>query len=72
MSEIYRVRESFKNIKSQKGAYFLLDLAIKSAKRYGLKVFDSNGNLLFNGYRGQRVLPSWIILSFEAFRKRLR
>lgn len=49
MSEItiYRVRKSFQNLKSQKGAYFLFETAVKIAKKHRLNVYDNEGNLLY-------------------------
>lgn len=49
MSEItiYRVRKSFENIKSQKGAYFLFETAVKVAKKHKLNVYDNEGKLLY-------------------------
>ncbi len=46
---LYRVRKSFNDIQSQKGAFFTLEAAIKTAKRYRLKVFDHKGRVLFDG-----------------------
>ena len=40
--EIYRVRKSFEDIKSQKGAFFLLENAIKKASEIGCNVYDGN------------------------------
>ena len=44
---IYRVRKSFENIKSQKGAYFRFDVAVKVADKYRLNVYDGRGRLLY-------------------------
>lgn len=44
---IYRVRKSFHNLKSQKGAYFLFETAVKIAKKYRLNVYDNEGNILY-------------------------
>lgn len=49
--EIYRVRKSFKDIKSQKGAYFSFNVAVKKARKYGLNVYDWKGKLLYKGKR---------------------
>ncbi len=46
---IYRVRKSFSDIKSQKGAFFLFDAAVKTAEKYNLNVYDNVGKLLFCG-----------------------
>lgn len=40
--EIYRVRKSFDNIKSQKGAYLILENAINKAKKTRRNVYDGN------------------------------
>lgn len=40
---LYRVRKSFKDKKSQKGAFKYFDNAKKCAKKYKLKVFDESG-----------------------------
>lgn len=39
---IYRVRKSWDDIKSQKGAYFMLETAIKRAFLTKRNVYDSN------------------------------
>lgn len=44
---IYRVRKSFKDIKSQKGAFFLFESAVKTAKKHRLNVYDNKGKLLY-------------------------
>ena len=46
---IYRVRKSFSNIKSQKGAFFLFASAVKCAEKHRLNVYDNKGKLLFSG-----------------------
>ena len=45
---IYRVRRSFYDIKSQKGAFFLFASAVKCAKKYRLNIYDNKGNVLFS------------------------
>lgn len=45
---IYRVRKEFDDIKSQKGAFFILENAIQTAKRYGCNVYDNNKNCIWN------------------------
>lgn len=49
MSEItiYRVRKSFKDIKSQKGAFFLFESAVKTAQKHKLNVYDNEGKILY-------------------------
>ena len=44
---IYRVRKKFDNIKSQRGAYFVLESAIKMALKTGCNVYDNNGNCIW-------------------------
>lgn len=44
---IYRVRKSFKDIKSQKGTFFLFETAVKTAKKHRLNVYDNNGKALY-------------------------
>lgn len=46
---IYRVRKSFDDIKSQKGAFFTLSAAVKVAEKTGLNVYDNEGKILFCG-----------------------
>ena len=45
---IYRVRKSFEALKSQKGAFFTLEAAVKTAKKFKLNVYDNKKNLIFN------------------------
>ena len=49
MSEItiYRVRKNFKDIKSQKGAFFLFEAAVKTAKKHRHNVYDNNRKLWY-------------------------
>ncbi|MBR6509967.1 MAG: hypothetical protein IKT38_05110 [Clostridia bacterium] len=44
---IYRVRRSAYDIKSQKGAYILLEAAIKKAKQSKCNVYDNNLKCIF-------------------------
>lgn len=44
---IYRVRKSFSDIKSQKGAFLIFENAVKAAKKHKLNVYDNEGKLLF-------------------------
>ena len=46
-SNLYRVRKSWGDSKSQKGAFKNLNSAIDLAKKNGYKVFDSNGNQVY-------------------------
>ncbi|HHJ7728454.1 phage holin family protein [Aedoeadaptatus acetigenes] len=45
-SGLYRVRKSWSDVKSQKGAFKNLENAKRCANRFGLKVFDSNGKIV--------------------------
>ena len=47
--ETYRVRKSWDDNKSQKGAYTVLANAKKCADKYGYKVYDSNGKDVYSG-----------------------
>lgn len=44
---IFRVRKNFSDIKSQKGAFFIFEAAVKTAIKFGLNVYGNNGELLF-------------------------
>lgn len=44
---LYRVRKTWSNVRSQKGAFRNLDNAKRCADRFGLKVFDSNGKIVY-------------------------
>lgn len=46
-SNLYRVRKSFKDIKSQKGAFKYLENAKRCADKYKEKVFDDMGNEIY-------------------------
>lgn len=46
-SNLYRVRKSWEDSKSQKGAFKNLNSAIDLAKKNGYKVYDSNGNQVY-------------------------
>ena len=45
---IYRVRRSFKDIKSQRGAFFIFETAVKIARKYRLNVYGNSGQLLYS------------------------
>lgn len=47
LSDLYRVRKSWSDSKSQKGAFKNLNSAINLAKKYKYKVFDSNGKQVY-------------------------
>ena len=44
---VYRVRKSFNDIKSQKGAYLSFEAAVLTADKYGLNVYNNEGKLIF-------------------------
>lgn len=46
-SNLYRVRKSFKDVKSQKGAFKSLYNAKNCARKYKMKVFDNYGNEIY-------------------------
>lgn len=46
---IYRVRKSFDDIKSQKGAFLLFETAVKIAEKYGFNVYNNEGELVYVG-----------------------
>lgn len=46
-NNLYRVRQSCQDVKSQKVAFRDLENAKKCADKYGLKVFDEKGNLVY-------------------------
>ena len=45
--EIFRVRKSAHDIKSQKGAYFILENAVLRAKKTKCNVYDNNLKCVF-------------------------
>lgn len=47
LSDLYRIRKSWEDSKSQKGAFKNLESAKKLAKKYNYKVFDSNGKQVY-------------------------
>ena len=55
--EVYRVRRSWSDAKSQIGAYKALDNAKKACKE-GYSVFDSKGNIVFSNAKGVDTKPS--------------
>ena len=46
-SGLYRVRKSWSDVNSQKGAFKNLDNAKRCADRFRLKVFDANGKIVY-------------------------
>lgn len=44
---IYRVRKSFQDIKSQKGAFLIFETAVKMAEKYRINVYNNEGKLLY-------------------------
>ena len=57
VEELYRVRKSWSDTKSQIGAYRVLDNAKKACKE-GYSVFDSKGNVVFSNVKGVDTKPS--------------
>ena len=53
--EIYTVRKSANDIKSQKGAFFMLENAIKIATKTRCNVYDSNKNCVWNKHKGGEI-----------------
>ncbi len=51
--QIYRVRKSANDIKSQKGAYFMLEAAIKKAFLTKCNVYDNNKKCIWE-YKKRR------------------
>ena len=47
VSDLYRVRKSWQDSKSQKGAFKNLESAKKLAKKYNYKVYNKNGNQVY-------------------------
>lgn len=56
-SNLYRVRKTWADAKSQIGAYSNLDNAKKACKQ-GYSVFDSNGNIVYSASQSQATQPS--------------
>lgn len=52
---IFRVRKSFSDIKSQKGAFFIFETAVKTAQKFGLNVYGNNGELLFKNFKEENL-----------------
>lgn len=47
VNTLYRVRQSWQDAKSQKGAFKDLENAKRCADKYGLKVYDEQGNQMY-------------------------
>lgn len=45
---LFRVRKSWKDIASQKGAFFILENAVKIAKQNGCNVYNNNKECVFS------------------------
>ena len=45
---IFRVRKSFDNLKSQKGAFFIFENALKCAIKTKRNIYDNNKICVFN------------------------
>lgn len=52
---IFRVRKSFKDIKSQKGAFLIFETAVKIAEKYRLNVYNNEGKLVYNAAKKKPV-----------------
>lgn len=52
---IFRVRKSFKDIKSQKGAFLIFETAVKIAKKHGLNVYNNEGKLVYKAAKKKPV-----------------
>ncbi len=52
--EIYRVRKSFEDIRSQKGAFLSFSAAIKTAKKHKMSVFGNEGLELYRAKKHRR------------------
>ncbi len=63
---IYRVRKSFGDIKSGKGAYFTLEAAVKAARRHRLNVYTGSGELLYRGDSGYRKRRNLLAYFFHS------
>lgn len=63
-SNLYRVRKSFKDVRSQKGAFKSIDNAKRCADKYRLRVFDEGGNEVYP----RKNLKSIDTLAREAIR----
>ncbi len=46
---IYRVRKSFDDIKSQKGAFLIFETAARMAEKHELNVYNNEGKLIYIG-----------------------
>lgn len=46
--EIYRVRKSWFDFKSQVGTFFILENAVKAAKKYKCNVYNSKKECVWN------------------------
>lgn len=53
--KFYIVRKSKDNIKSQKGAFFLLENAIKKARKTKCNVYDEQKNCVWNFKKGGEI-----------------
>ncbi len=53
----YRVRKAFKNIKSQKGVYCILDNAISVAIKTKCNIYDENGSCVWK--YDENIMPKY-------------
>lgn len=64
-NNLYRVRKSWKDSKSQKGAFKNLNSAINLAKKNGYKVFDSNGSQVYPTVKKAKTNNSPKFIKYE-------
>lgn len=57
-AQLYRVRKSWKDAKSQTGAYKVLDNAIKKAQSTGCNVYDTKGNCVWSNSSIEKIETS--------------
>jgi len=50
---IFRVRKSPNNLRSQKGAYFIFENAVKRAIKTKCNIYDNNKNCLWQYKKGE-------------------
>lgn len=65
VSDLYRVRKSWGDSKSQKGAFKNLNSAIDLAKKYKYKVFDTKGNQVYPKVKSAKTNNSPKFIKYE-------
>ena len=65
LSDLYRVRKSWEDSKSQKGAFKNLNSAIDLAKKSGYKVYDSNGKQVYPEVKKASTSSSAKFIKYE-------